>query len=135
MAIKTLRNPFGQGPPWTTFQPMTSGNHQTPPDHLSNVSPQLKGYFSHSSMHPVLKVAGVMHIWYDIPLCTIFAQKFNVEVFRTKFHDSKSMSQIPTPILEEESSDHQSGNPWRLSEGYSRTPTTWPCRICLAIIS
>ncbi|MBW0482833.1 hypothetical protein O181_022548 [Austropuccinia psidii MF-1] len=31
-------------------------------------------------MHPVLKVAGVVHIWYYIPLCTIFAQQF---------HDSK----------------------------------------------
>ncbi|MBW0550058.1 hypothetical protein O181_089773 [Austropuccinia psidii MF-1] len=79
-------------------------------------------------MHPVLKVAGVMHIWYCIPLCTIFAQKFNGDVFSTKFHDSKSRSQIPTPILKEDSSAHQSGNPWRLSGDYSRTPTTWPCR-------
>ncbi|MBW0525316.1 hypothetical protein O181_065031 [Austropuccinia psidii MF-1] len=29
-------------------------------------------------MHPALKVAGVVHIWYYIPLCTICAQKFNV---------------------------------------------------------
>ncbi|MBW0548990.1 hypothetical protein O181_088705 [Austropuccinia psidii MF-1] len=40
-------------------------------------------------MHPVLKVAGVVHIWYYIPLCTIFAQKFNGEAFRTKLNDSK----------------------------------------------
>ncbi|MBW0510109.1 hypothetical protein O181_049824, partial [Austropuccinia psidii MF-1] len=32
------------------------------------------------------------------------------------------------PYLKEDSSAHQSGNPWRLSEDYSRTPTTWPCR-------
>ncbi|MBW0585210.1 hypothetical protein O181_124925 [Austropuccinia psidii MF-1] len=31
-------------------------------------------------MHPVLKVAGVVHIWYYIPLCTIFSQKFNNDV-------------------------------------------------------
>ncbi|MBW0460571.1 hypothetical protein O181_000286 [Austropuccinia psidii MF-1] len=40
-------------------------------------------------MHPVLKVAGVVHIWYYIPLCTIFAQQFNGDIFRTEFHDSK----------------------------------------------
>ncbi|MBW0466328.1 hypothetical protein O181_006043 [Austropuccinia psidii MF-1] len=40
-------------------------------------------------MHPVLKVAGVVHIWYYIPLCTIFTQQFNGDAFRTKFHDSK----------------------------------------------
>ncbi|MBW0506787.1 hypothetical protein O181_046502 [Austropuccinia psidii MF-1] len=79
-------------------------------------------------MHPILKVAGVVHIWYYIPLCTIFAQHFNGDVFRIKFHDSKSRSQNPTPILKEDSSAHQSGNPWQLSKGYSRTPTTWPCR-------
>ncbi|MBW0547327.1 hypothetical protein O181_087042 [Austropuccinia psidii MF-1] len=79
-------------------------------------------------MHPVLKVAGVVHMWYYLALCTSFAQKFNGDIFRTKFHDSKSRSQTPMPILKEESSAHQSGNPWRLSEDDSRTPTTWPCR-------
>ncbi|MBW0592090.1 hypothetical protein O181_131805 [Austropuccinia psidii MF-1] len=79
-------------------------------------------------MHPVLKVAGVVHIWYYIPLCTIFAQQFNGDAFRTKFHDSKSRSQNPTPILKEDSSAHQSGNPSQRSEDYSRTTTTWPYR-------
>ncbi|MBW0534424.1 hypothetical protein O181_074139 [Austropuccinia psidii MF-1] len=116
------------GPPWTTFQPMASGSHQRPPDQLRNLSPQLKGDFYHSSMDPVLKVAGVVHIWYYIPLCTIFSQKCNGEVFRTKFHDPKPRSQHPIPILKEDSSANQSGNPWRLAEDYSRTPTTWPCR-------
>ncbi|MBW0543359.1 hypothetical protein O181_083074 [Austropuccinia psidii MF-1] len=45
MAKKTLRTHFGQEPPWATFQPMASGNHQRPPDQLSNPSPQLKGDF------------------------------------------------------------------------------------------
>ncbi|MBW0495172.1 hypothetical protein O181_034887 [Austropuccinia psidii MF-1] len=79
-------------------------------------------------MYPILKVAGVVHIWYYIQLCTIFAQKINGDAFRTIFHDSKSRSQNTTPILKEDSSAHQSGNPWRLSEDYSRTPTTWSCR-------
>ncbi|MBW0498314.1 hypothetical protein O181_038029 [Austropuccinia psidii MF-1] len=79
-------------------------------------------------MHPVLKVAGVVHIWYYIPLCTIFAQKFNVDVFRTELHLSKSRSQSPTPISKEDLSAHQSGNPWQQSEDHSRIPITWPCR-------
>ncbi|MBW0543165.1 hypothetical protein O181_082880 [Austropuccinia psidii MF-1] len=79
-------------------------------------------------MHPILKVAGVVHIWYYIPLCTIFAQQFNSDSFRTEFHDSKSRYQNPMPISKEDSSAHQSGNPWQLSEDYSRTPKTWPCR-------
>ncbi|MBW0526492.1 hypothetical protein O181_066207 [Austropuccinia psidii MF-1] len=53
-------------------------------------------------MNPVLKVAGVVHIWYYIPLCTIFAQQSNGDAFRTQFHLSKSRSQNPTPILKED---------------------------------
>ncbi|MBW0569885.1 hypothetical protein O181_109600 [Austropuccinia psidii MF-1] len=83
---------------------------------------------SHSSMHLVLKIAGVVHIRYYIPLCTIFAQQFNGDVFRTKFHNVNSRSQNPIPISKEDSSAHQSGNPWWLSEDYSRTPTTWRYR-------
>ncbi|MBW0499546.1 hypothetical protein O181_039261 [Austropuccinia psidii MF-1] len=79
-------------------------------------------------MHSIFKVAGVVYIWYYIPLCTVFAQQFNGNVFRTKFNDYKSRSQNPTPILKEDSSANQPGNPWRLSENYSRTPTTWLCR-------
>ncbi|MBW0563754.1 hypothetical protein O181_103469 [Austropuccinia psidii MF-1] len=117
MAIEPIGPIFGHGPPWTIIPAMASGNHQRPPDQLSKHSPQLKGNSFHFSMHPVLKVAGVVHIWYYIPLCTIFAQKFNGDAFRTK-------SQNPMPILKEDLSTHQSGNPWRQSEDHSRTPTT-----------
>ncbi|MBW0478407.1 hypothetical protein O181_018122 [Austropuccinia psidii MF-1] len=79
-------------------------------------------------MHPILNVSGVVHIWYFIPLCTIFAQKFNGEAFRTQLNISKSWSQNPMPISKEESSTHQSNNIWRQSEDHSRTPITWPCR-------
>ncbi|MBW0488877.1 hypothetical protein O181_028592 [Austropuccinia psidii MF-1] len=74
-------------------------------------------------MHPVLKVAGVVHIWYYIPLCTILAQQSNGDIFRTK-----SRSQNPMPISKEDSLTHQSGNPWQQSEDHSRIPITWPCR-------
>ncbi|MBW0557363.1 hypothetical protein O181_097078 [Austropuccinia psidii MF-1] len=79
-------------------------------------------------MHPVLKVSGVVHIWYYIPLCTSFAQKFNGDICRTQFHLSKSRFQNPMPISKEDFLTHQSGNPWRQSEDHSRIPTTWPCR-------
>ncbi|MBW0583564.1 hypothetical protein O181_123279 [Austropuccinia psidii MF-1] len=78
-------------------------------------------------MHPILKVAGVVHIWYYIPLYTIFAQQFNGDVLRTKSHNSNSRSQNATPILREDSLAHQSGNPWRQSEDHARIPTTWSC--------
>ncbi|MBW0582309.1 hypothetical protein O181_122024 [Austropuccinia psidii MF-1] len=89
MAIEPVGPNFGHGPPWTIIPAMASGNHQRPPDQLSQPFPQLKGNSFHSSMHPVLKVAGVVHIWYYIPLCTIFAQQLNGDAFRTKSHNCK----------------------------------------------
>ncbi|MBW0478645.1 hypothetical protein O181_018360 [Austropuccinia psidii MF-1] len=47
-----------------------------PPEATSSAprrySPQVQGKTFPSSMHPVLKDPGVVHIWYNIPLCTIF---------------------------------------------------------------
>ncbi|MBW0525030.1 hypothetical protein O181_064745 [Austropuccinia psidii MF-1] len=33
---------------------------------------------------------GVVHIWYNIPLCTIFGQQSNGDTFRTQLRNSKS---------------------------------------------
>ncbi|MBW0593353.1 hypothetical protein O181_133068, partial [Austropuccinia psidii MF-1] len=63
-----------------------------------------------------------------IPLCTIFAQQFNGDVFRTQFHLLDSRHQNPMPISKEDFWTHQFGNPWRQAEDHSRTPTTWLCR-------
>ncbi|MBW0537549.1 hypothetical protein O181_077264 [Austropuccinia psidii MF-1] len=107
------------------------GPHFQPPEATKPAQqafPSTSREFFHSSMHLVLKVTGVVHIWYYIPLCTIFAQKFNGDIFRTKFHNSKSRSPNPTPISKADSLTHQSGNPWRQSEDHSRIPITWPCR-------
>ncbi|MBW0593421.1 hypothetical protein O181_133136 [Austropuccinia psidii MF-1] len=90
--------------------------------------PSAYGEFFHSSMHSVLNVAGVVHIWYYIPLCTIFAQQFNGDVFRTHFHISISRSQNPIPISKEDYSTHLSDKLWRQSEDSSRIPTTCNCR-------
>ncbi|MBW0540320.1 hypothetical protein O181_080035 [Austropuccinia psidii MF-1] len=113
---------------WPIFHPTASSNHHRPPALINPASTQLKGKTVNSIMYPALQDPGVVHIWYYIPLFTNFAQKSNGDVCRTQFCDSKSSSQNPSPILKEESSAHQSGNPWRLSEDHSRTPTNWPCR-------
>ncbi|MBW0537490.1 hypothetical protein O181_077205 [Austropuccinia psidii MF-1] len=60
-------------------------------------------------MHPALKDPGVVHIWYNIPLCSIFAQQSNGDVFRTKLCDENKFPN-PSPILREEFSAIQSGN-------------------------
>ncbi|MBW0572045.1 hypothetical protein O181_111760 [Austropuccinia psidii MF-1] len=124
MAIERIGPIFSHGPPWTIIPAIASRKHKRPPEQLSKHSPQLKGNSFHSSMHPVLKVAGVVHIWYYIPLCTIFAQQFNGAVFRTKSHLSNSRSQNSISISKEDLSTHQSANPWWQSEDHSRTPTT-----------
>ncbi|MBW0470418.1 hypothetical protein O181_010133 [Austropuccinia psidii MF-1] len=72
---------------WATIQPMASGNHQRPP---------VQGKILPSSMHPVLKDPGVVHIWYNIPLCTIFAQQSNRDLFRTQLRDLNSSPQSLT---------------------------------------
>ncbi|MBW0497462.1 hypothetical protein O181_037177 [Austropuccinia psidii MF-1] len=107
---------------------MASGNHQRPPDQLSQPSPQLMGNSFHSFIPSVLEVAGVVHIWYYIPLCTIFAQQSNGNVFRIHSNLSMSRSQNPTPIWKEDYSAHQSDKLWRQSEDSSRIPTTCICR-------
>ncbi|MBW0543510.1 hypothetical protein O181_083225 [Austropuccinia psidii MF-1] len=86
-------------------------------------------------MHPLLKDAGVVHIWYHIPLCTIFAQQFNNDVFRTQFHDAKSRSQIPSPILKEDSYAHQSGNHGHYQKTIPGPQPPGPAGVGLAILS
>ncbi|MBW0577071.1 hypothetical protein O181_116786 [Austropuccinia psidii MF-1] len=102
LAINPVGPIFGHGPPWTNSSAMASGNHQRPPDQLSPSFPSTPGDFFLSFIPLVLKVAGMVHIWYYIPLCTIFAQQSNGDVFRIQFHLPNSRSQIPTPILKED---------------------------------
>ncbi|MBW0561834.1 hypothetical protein O181_101549 [Austropuccinia psidii MF-1] len=106
---------------WATIQSMVSGNHQRPPA-------QLQGKMFPFSMHPVLKDTGVVHIWYNIPLWTIFVQQSYGEIFRTK-----SSTQSIT-IFEGGSFSYFSLEiPWWLPEDHSRTSTTWPCRVWVVI--
>ncbi|MBW0577986.1 hypothetical protein O181_117701 [Austropuccinia psidii MF-1] len=128
LAINPIGPVFGHGLPCPNISAMASGNHQRPLDQLSQPSPQLIGNSFHSFTPSILKVAGMVHIWYYIPLCTNFAQKSNGDVFRTHFHLSISKSQNPTPILKEDYSAHQSDKLWLQSEDSSRFPTTCICR-------
>ncbi|MBW0519478.1 hypothetical protein O181_059193 [Austropuccinia psidii MF-1] len=93
---------FGHGPPWVNSSAMTSGNHQRPSDQLSPSFPSTPGDFLLSFIPSVLKVAGMVHIWYYIPSYIIFAQQSNGDIFRIQFHLPNSRSQIPTPILKED---------------------------------
>ncbi|MBW0536527.1 hypothetical protein O181_076242 [Austropuccinia psidii MF-1] len=63
--------------------------------HQQEVSPKDQRDFWPSSMDPSLQEPGVVHIWYSIPLFTIFTQKLNGNVFRT------SLSPAQSPILKE----------------------------------
>ncbi|MBW0547207.1 hypothetical protein O181_086922 [Austropuccinia psidii MF-1] len=68
-------------------------------------------------MHPVLKYPGVVHIWYDIPLCTIFAQQSNGDILRTKVGDSRSSPQSIT-IFEGGSFSYSN---WQFPGSYQNT--------------
>ncbi|MBW0578272.1 hypothetical protein O181_117987 [Austropuccinia psidii MF-1] len=83
---------------------MASGNHQRPPAQLqARIALRFRERLS------FLKDAGVVHIWYNIALCTIFSQQSNGEIFRTKSGDFKS-SPNPSPISKEASPATPSGN-------------------------
>ncbi|MBW0553928.1 hypothetical protein O181_093643 [Austropuccinia psidii MF-1] len=71
-----------------------------PPEATSSApskdSPKFQGKTFLSSMHPILKDPGVVHILYNIPLCTILAQHSNGDISGTKLRDSKSSFQSIT---------------------------------------
>ncbi|MBW0483447.1 hypothetical protein O181_023162 [Austropuccinia psidii MF-1] len=80
MAKKYTRTQIGQEPDFDHFQSMASGNHQIPRAQVQKGFPSIQGKTSPSSIYPVPKDPGIVHIWYNIPLCTICAQKANVNV-------------------------------------------------------
>ncbi|MBW0500140.1 hypothetical protein O181_039855 [Austropuccinia psidii MF-1] len=81
-----------QGPKIPT---MPSGKHQRPPATFNKgVSSQVQQNPFPTSMDPSLQEPSVMHIRYYIPLCTIFPQQSNSDVFRTQFCNYKSSPQI-----------------------------------------
>ncbi|MBW0537087.1 hypothetical protein O181_076802 [Austropuccinia psidii MF-1] len=129
MAINHHRPQIGQGPPWTTFQPMVSGNHQRHPDQLRSILPlNLRRILHIPPCTPYSRLQGwcIYSIIYHY--APFLLNNSMVMVSGPNFMIPTSRSQSPIPILKEDSSAHQFGNPWRLSEDYSRIPTTCPCR-------
>ncbi|MBW0506808.1 hypothetical protein O181_046523 [Austropuccinia psidii MF-1] len=59
-------------------------------------SPQVQGNTFPSSIYSIPKDPGVVHMWYNIPLCTIFDQQSNSNIFRTKLSDYKLITQSIT---------------------------------------
>ncbi|MBW0487867.1 hypothetical protein O181_027582 [Austropuccinia psidii MF-1] len=79
-------------------QPMASGSHQGPPAEFQKGFLSIKGKTFPSFMVPITKDPGVVHIWYNIPLCTIFAQQSNGHGFRTQIFHYKSSLQAHSPL-------------------------------------
>ncbi|MBW0581422.1 hypothetical protein O181_121137 [Austropuccinia psidii MF-1] len=50
------------------------------------------------SMYPVPKDTAVVHIWYNIPLCTIFSQRSKFDVLKTQICHINSIPQINHPL-------------------------------------
>ncbi|MBW0460823.1 hypothetical protein O181_000538 [Austropuccinia psidii MF-1] len=86
------------GPQIDHNQPMASGNHQRPPAQFQKGFPSIKGNNFPSFMDPVPKDPGMVHIWYNIPLCAIFSQKSNSDAFRTQICHFNSSPQIHHPF-------------------------------------
>ncbi|MBW0587771.1 hypothetical protein O181_127486 [Austropuccinia psidii MF-1] len=126
LAINPVGPIFGHGPIFQPWPLATTRGHQI--SSVSLPSSQLMGSSFHSFIPSILKVAGMVHVWYYIPLCTIFAQQSNGDVFKTHFHLSILRSQNPTPILKEDYSSHQSDKLWQKLEDSSRIPTNCICR-------
>ncbi|MBW0497342.1 hypothetical protein O181_037057 [Austropuccinia psidii MF-1] len=99
LAINPVGPNFGHGPPWTNSSAMASGNHQRSPHQLSPPFASTPGDFFLSSIPSVLKVAGMVHIWYYIPLCTIFAQQSNGDYFLSSFGALQTRSQAQTQAV------------------------------------
>ncbi|MBW0528464.1 hypothetical protein O181_068179 [Austropuccinia psidii MF-1] len=93
-----LNGLFGPFRSPTAFTPMACGNHQRPPAQVQPGFPSIQGKTSTSSMYPVPKDPGMVHIWYNIPLFTIFAQPSNGDVFRTKLCLFNQSPQIHHPF-------------------------------------
>ncbi|MBW0487461.1 hypothetical protein O181_027176 [Austropuccinia psidii MF-1] len=96
-----LNNPKnGQKDPRTQivhFQLLASGDYQSPPAQVQQGSPSIQQKTSPSPMYSVPKDPGMVHIWYNIPLCTNFSQKSNGDAFRTILCLFNSSPQIHHP--------------------------------------
>ncbi|MBW0491532.1 hypothetical protein O181_031247 [Austropuccinia psidii MF-1] len=103
---------------------MASGNPQRPPSPLKSTLPlNPRGIFPIPSCTPYSR----MQEWCIYGIIYHYAPFF-LNNPMVMFSGPKPRSQNSSPILKEDSSAHQSSNPWWLSEDLFRTPTPWPRR-------
>ncbi|MBW0498298.1 hypothetical protein O181_038013 [Austropuccinia psidii MF-1] len=113
---------------------MGSGNHQGALAQVKQGFPSIQGNTFPPFMYPLPKDSGMMHIWYNIPLCTIFPQQSNGDCFKTQLRHLDCSPQIHHPF--------QRKTFWSFSlaipNGFQKTiqgPQQWPCRSQVVISS
>ncbi|MBW0539733.1 hypothetical protein O181_079448 [Austropuccinia psidii MF-1] len=78
---------------------MASGSHQMPPVTFIKGFPSgIRETPSFNSIGLIMHKPRVVHLWYYIPLCTIFPQKSYCDIFGTKLHPLNSSPQIHHPF-------------------------------------
>ncbi|MBW0564275.1 hypothetical protein O181_103990 [Austropuccinia psidii MF-1] len=117
MAKKTALGPeLAKNHKLTINRSMATGKHQRPKISSKQGFPSSSGQdFHFNALHT--QGPGVVHIWYNIPLCTIFAQKSNGETFRTQLCDLKSSPKSITNFEE----GPFSYSVWKFPGGYQKT--------------
>ncbi|MBW0472924.1 hypothetical protein O181_012639 [Austropuccinia psidii MF-1] len=101
----SLSPTISQGPkcPYEPGTPQYS-SHQRPPTIPSGISPQDKGKSS-PVLDPGLQEPCMGTIWYSLPLCTIFSQKFNVDYLKTQLFHFNSSHQSTNPFQRKDPGD------------------------------
>ncbi|MBW0473049.1 hypothetical protein O181_012764 [Austropuccinia psidii MF-1] len=69
-----------------------------PPAEVQQGFPSIQGKTFSSLMDAIPKDSGMVHIWYNIPLCIIFLQQSNGDVFRTQLHHFNFSPKIHHPF-------------------------------------
>ncbi|MBW0509057.1 hypothetical protein O181_048772 [Austropuccinia psidii MF-1] len=77
---------------------LATSNHQGPPAQVQQGFPSIQEKTLPSSTYPVPKDPGVVHIWYNIALCTIFTQQSIGDGFRTQLGHFNPSPQIHHPF-------------------------------------
>ncbi|MBW0543266.1 hypothetical protein O181_082981 [Austropuccinia psidii MF-1] len=126
MAKTTLGPKLAKNLKLTINQSMASGNHRRPPDQLKARIPSSSGEDFPFLNSLRTQGPGVVHIWYNIPLCTIFPQQSSGDTFRTQlfwkfpggYQKTLQGPQPPGPAdvgLSFSHQDHSKGNSQSLS--------------------
>ncbi|MBW0508589.1 hypothetical protein O181_048304 [Austropuccinia psidii MF-1] len=86
---------IGHNQQWT---PLSNHGLWQPPAQVQKGFPSIQVKTFPSFIYPVPKHPGMVHIWYNIPLCTIFPQQSDGDGFRTQLQHFNSSPQIHHPF-------------------------------------